>query len=93
MTPNDPRSTTTIARTDVVEIKGPVRTGGWIGGVLGATGGAVLGLAVGLSSVHNSGREEYGTLFWGPLVGGVAGGFLGAHALRHTTVDVLYRAP
>ena len=93
MTPNDPRSTTKIARPDIVEIKGPVRTRGWGGGVLGATGGAALGLAIGWSLVHNSGREEYGALFWSPLVGGVAGGFVGSHALRSTTADVLYRAP
>src|SRR5439155_7176673 len=76
-----------------VEISGSVKTRSWVGGLLGATGGAALGLALGWSSVHNSGREEYGAVVWGPLVGGVAGGFLGSHALRTTTEDIRYRAP
>lgn len=84
--------TTSLARADVVEVRGPVRTRGWLGGVVGTAIGVAGGFAVGASMVHNSGREAYGPLFWGPLAGGVAGGLVGAHTLRYVTADVLYRA-
>ncbi len=84
--------TTSLARGDVVEVRGPVRTRSWLGGLVGAAIGVAGGYAVGASIVHNSGREAYGPLFWGPLAGGVAGGLVGAHTLRYVTADVLYRA-
>lgn len=87
--PNGP--TSTIARADVAEIRGPVRTRGWLGGLVGAAIGGAVGFTVGASVVHNSGREAYGPLFWGPLAGGVAGGLVGSHMLPYATREVLYR--
>ena len=45
-----------------------------------------------MASVHNSGREEYSALLLGPVIGGVAGGFLGS-TLHSEEIVVVYHAP
>ena len=78
----------TIARSDVMEIRGPVVARG---SVLGAVLGGWLGFAVG--AVPGLGGAS-GVVTWSVLIGAVAvGGFLGSHWSSHETEGVVYRAP
>jgi hypothetical protein len=86
-----------IPRTDVSEIRSPVRTSGSVGStVTGVAVGSGLGL-VGFFSVFDCpGQGNCGawqlrrsSLLWAPIVGG----FSGYWATRHKTEHVIYRAP
>lgn len=78
----------TIARNDVVEIRGPVVARG---SVLGAVLGGWLGFSAGAVPALGGAAA---VLAWPVLIGAVAaGGFLGSHWSSHETQGVIYRAP
>lgn len=78
----------TIARGDIVEIRGPVVARGSVpGAVLGAWLGFAAGVVPGLGGVPEA-------LAWPLLIGCTAlGGFLGSHWSSHETEGVIYRGP
>ena len=78
----------TIARNDVVEIRGPVvARGSVLGTVLGGWLGFAVGVVPGLGGAPD-------VVAWSALIGSVAlGGFLGFHGSSHETDGVIYRAP
>jgi hypothetical protein len=78
----------TIARSDVAEIRGPVRVRG---SVHGAILGTWLGSGVGLTFGTSASSAELG---WCLLTGlTVVGGFLGYRASSHKAEGTIYRAP
>ena len=78
----------TIARNDVLQIRGPVVARG---SVPGAIVGGWLGFAVG--AIPALGGASKG-LAWSALIGSVVtGAFLGSHWSSHETEGLIYRAP
>jgi hypothetical protein len=77
-----------IARSDVVEISGPVVARG---SVLGALLGGYVGLAVGVLPGLGGAPSAAA---WSALIGSIAvGGMLGSHWSSHETDGLIYRAP
>jgi hypothetical protein len=79
---------TTIARTDVATIRGPVVARG---SVLGTVLGGWLGFSIGVVPALGGASAA---VAWPVLIGSVAAGaFLGSHWSSHETEGVIYRAP
>ena len=81
------RVVASVARGDVVELRGPVVARG---SVFGAIVGGWLGFSAGV--VPGLGGASPGAA-WSALIGSIAaGGFLGSHWSSHSTAGLVYRA-